>query len=462
MTSIAAQASANPTATQPAAPLGQLQPGDVLSAIVAKVINATTLQLLSALGSFDIQTEVPLAAGTRVELAVAGTPTAPTFTLQQPSADPAAQKFAAAVTVVAVKANAAPVPNSPANASSAAPVPTPPSTSTTPLPAAEPAVQAAAAIVRNAATRQGGLAQLYADLGALVTQSNAAIPRPVAAAISQLFGLRLQPSPDGAIDAGDIRTVLARSGLAEGTATPTKGQPFSKPADLASLLTTLRQALKTWADAEANAPVAAKLLQTAPAALQTPTKSATPMPPFRDGPTIAQALASPSLPISAGPREQALYLLDKTDAAVARQTLMQIASLPDRPEPGLARGGDATRLTFDIPLATALGTAVAQVRIERDGSNAHDSETGPVWRASFSVDVEPIGPVHVRIAQVNGKTTVGLTAERAESAASLKADLTSLENGLRGAELEPGSISCRSGTPAVPSATPGMFVDQPT
>ena len=58
------------------------------------------------------------------------------------------------------------------------------------------------------------------------------------------------------------------------------------------------------------------------------------MPPYRDGPTIAQGLASPSLPMNASPREQALYLLDKTDAATARQTLMQIASLPDHTEPG--------------------------------------------------------------------------------------------------------------------------------
>ena len=119
-------------------------------------------------------------------------------------------------------------------------------------------------------------------------------------------------------------------------------------------------------------------------------------------------------------------------------------------------------MTFDIPLATALGTAVAQVRIERDGKNSNDPEAAPVWRASFSVDVEPIGPVHVRIAQVNGKTTVALTAERAESAASLKADLANLEVGLRSAELEPGSISCRSGMPTASEALPGMFVDQPT
>ena len=461
MTSIAAQPSANPAATLSAAQLGALQPGDVLSAIVAKVIDATTLQLLSFLGSFDVQSDLPLAAGTRVELAVAGTQAQPTFTLQSPAADPTAPKFAVAVSVVTAKPNAAPALNTPGSAPAVVAATTTPKTKT--VSATEPVVQAAAAIVRNAATKQGGLAQLYADLAAVVAQPNAAVPRPVAAAIAQLFGLRLQPSPDGDVDAGDIRIALARTGLAGGDTAPVKGQSFSKPADLGSSLSALRQALKNWADAEPNMPAAAKPSQAAPAALQVLAKSAAPMPPYRDGPTIAQGLASSSLPVGASPREQALYLLDKTDAATARQTLMQIASLPDQSAPGVTRpGGDATRLTFDIPLATALGTAVAQVRIERDGKNSNDPEAVPVWRASFSVDVEPIGPVHVRIAQVNGKTTVALTAERTESAASLKADLANLEAGLRGAELEPGSISCRSGLPAAPPALPGMFVDQPT
>jgi hypothetical protein len=460
MTSIAAQPSANPTATPSNAQLSALQPGDVVNAIVAKVIDATSLQLLSVLGVFDVQSDVPVAAGTRVALAVAGTPAEPTFTLQSPAADPAAPQFAVAVNLLSARPNAVSLANS-KTASPATSISSPAAHS--PLPATEPAVQAAAAIVRNAATRQGGLAQLYADLSALVAQPNAAVPRPVAAAISQLFGLRLQASPDGGVDAGDIRTALARAGLPGVDAPAAMGQQLRKAADLGSLLATLRQALKNWADAEPNMPAAAKVLQNAPTTVQTPAKSATPMPPYRNGPTIAQPSASPSLPVNAGPREQALYLLDKTDAVTARQTLMQIAALPDGADPTTLRAGnDATRLTFDIPLATPQGTAVAQVRIERDGGQENDVKAAPVWHASFSVDVEPIGPVHVRIAQVNGKTTVALTAERAESAACLKADLANLEAGLRNAELEPGAISCRSGLPAAPQALPGMFVDQPT
>jgi hypothetical protein len=476
MTSIPSQASANLSATLAGAQLGQLQPGDVLSAIVAKVIDATTLQLLSAIGSFDVQSDLSLAAGTRVELAVAGTPAQPTFTLQSPAADPSAPKFAVAATLVSAKAIASPAPNaSPAATASSVATDTPATTSAAttpraattpaaPTPVSEPAVQAAAAIVRDAAARQGGLAQLYADLGAVIAQPNLTVPKPVAAAIAQLLGVRLQTTSDGGVDAGDIRSALVRSGLVSADALPANGQRAAKTADLGNLLSVLRQALKNWAGAEADLPTAARLSQSAPGVglPQAPNKSAAPMPPYRDSPTMPQALAEPSIPGGATAHETALYLLDKTDAAIARQTLLQIASLPDQPVPGAAHA-DATRVTFDIPLATPQGTAVAQIRIERDGRNAGDSgDSAPVWRASFSLDIEPIGPVHVRIVQASGKTAVSLNAERAESAASLNAGLAQLEAGLRNAELEPGTLSCRAGLPAKRSGSPGMFVDQPT
>jgi hypothetical protein len=557
MTSISSQASAQPTVTGAAAQLAALQPGDVVSAVVAKIINATTLQLLSAIGSLDVQVDASsasalltggslnngqlaksqlgngqvangsvgngsvgnaapaagslsngplnngplgngapgnrlpanasmahasmanaspapassanassvnpslaaglLAAGARVELVVAGTRAEPTFTLRSPPSDSGAPTFAVATAVLSAKANASPAIN-------ASPL------TTAALSAAEPLAQAAAAILRGAVARQGGLAQLYADLGAAVRQTNAAMPKPVVAAIAPLFAARLQPNAEGDIDAGELKAALLGAGVA-GNAVTAAGQPFARAADMGVLLSQLRQALKTWADSDSNSPAASSdgssdaTSDAAPATVmrQAPAKVAVPMPPYRDGPTVPQALARPSLPDGATPREMALHLIDKTDAAAARQTLLQIASLPDRSDAGAPRGGvDAARMMFDIPLATPQGTVVAQLRVERDGNNAGDDAVTPVWRASFSVDVEPIGPVHVRIALANGKTTVVLNAERAASAASLNAGLPHLEAGLRDADIEPGTISCRATAPAVQPGPPGMFVDQPT
>ena len=121
-------------------------------------------------------------------------------------------------------------------------------------------------------------------------------------------------------------------------------------------------------------------------------------------------------------------------------------------------------MTFDIPLATATGTAVAQIRIERDAAQRNnDNEViAPVWRANFSVDVEPIGAVHVRIALQGGKTVVTLNADRAASAQGLAAGLPLLEAGLRNAALDPGHLSCQQGQPAAASADRGLYVDHAT
>ena len=189
------------------------------------------------------------------------------------------------------------------------------------------------------------------------------------------------------------------------------------------------------------------------------------MPPYADAPTVPQAPAAPTISAATPPRDIALHLLDQTDGAIARQTLLQIASLPAGQTTAVAASGqpDAARLIFDIPIATAQGTAVAQIRIERDGTrNSGSNQNGPVWRANFSIDFEPIGPVHVRIAQMGERTAVTLNAERSESAARLSEGLPLLEAGLRDAELEPGELRCVSNSPAAPAGPPGMFVDHST
>jgi len=56
----------------------------------------------------------------------------------------------------------------------------------------------------------------------------------------------------------------------------------------------------------------------------------TPPPPFRGALPSAQAVAAPSITPDAPLATSAHRLLGDTDAAIARQTLLQVASLPDR------------------------------------------------------------------------------------------------------------------------------------
>jgi hypothetical protein len=157
------------------------------------------------------------------------------------------------------------------------------------------------------------------------------------------------------------------------------------------------------------------------------------------------------------------HLLADTDGAIARQTLLQMASLPDRVDTATARLDHAgPRWNFEIPFATPQGTAMAQFEISRDGGGGNETEAAKrVWRARFSLDVEPAGPVHALISLSGERTSVRIWAERPATTAQLRAGAAQLSQALSKAELQPGDIVIREGTP--PQSAPqraGHFLDR--
>jgi hypothetical protein len=190
-------------------------------------------------------------------------------------------------------------------------------------------------------------------------------------------------------------------------------------------------------------------------------------PPFRGAAPAAQAIAPASLAPDAAPKDAGQRLLEQTDGAIARQTLLQVASLPDRVDAAGAHfnsqvtDGATQRWNFEIPFATPQGTALAQFEIERDGSgNQVEAATQKVWRARFTLNVEPTGPVHALVSLVGEKTAVRMWAERPETAAKIRASSSELAQALRAAELEPGDIVVSSGAPPQGSAKAGHFLDR--
>src|SRR3989440_1524377 len=188
----------------------------------------------------------------------------------------------------------------------------------------------------------------------------------------------------------------------------------------------------------------------------------TPPPPFRGSLPSAQAIAAPSIPPNAPLAATAHHLLEDTDAAIARQTLLQVASLPDTGDAGTARlDSTAPRWNFEIPFATPQGTALAQFEISRDGRGNEVEGAKRVWQARFSLDVEPAGPVHALVSFSGERTSVRMWAERPATAAQLRAGAGELSQALSQAELRPGDIVIRDGTP--PQATvarAGHFLDR--
>ncbi|MFT4278593.1 MAG: flagellar hook-length control protein FliK, partial [Rhodopseudomonas sp.] len=167
----------------------------------------------------------------------------------------------------------------------------------------------------------------------------------------------------------------------------------------------------------------------------------TPPPPFPGALPAAQpvmpAHLDPHAPLDANLRR----ILTETEGALARQTLLQVASLPDRVDAAPARLDAAQpRWAFEIPLATPQGTAVAQFEISRDRDEAAQAAgaSGTVWQARFSLDVEPAGPVHALISLRGEKTMVRLWAERPATTAQLRAGAADLGRALARADLVPG------------------------
>ncbi len=449
----ASQAPSQPPPAQSANPLllAALQSGAAIRAVVQGMVADTLMRLQLPTGTLDVATAKALPAGTPVEVTVSGTQALPQVTVRALPESAAQSGPAAARTPQTA-------PPSVPSAGAAAPRP-----DARPEARSEALLQtAAAAVIRQAAAKQGGLAPLYADVEEVLTRPGTPLPAPVRAAATQLLALRLSPAPGGEVDAPALKDALMRAGLDRHVASGPQAGPAA-PA-LKPALMALRDALRAWVELESSLPATARPQPPSQSQPQPPTAQAAPPPPHRGAPSVPQAPVPATLPGDAPAREIALHLLRDTEAALARQTLLQIASLPEKP--GATQRGESggARLTFEIPVATPNGTAIAQVRIEEDETarrDGSDRDGAPVWRADFSIAVEPIGPVHVRIALAGERAAVTLRAERPDSATRLASDLPLLEAGLRNAALEPGELRCRGGAPAPAAAAgPGQFLDR--
>jgi hypothetical protein len=191
-------------------------------------------------------------------------------------------------------------------------------------------------------------------------------------------------------------------------------------------------------------------------------RSHPPPPPLSGALPTAQPVMPATL-VSNSPAESAMHrLLAETEAAIARQTLLQVASLPGQTDTPAARlDPTAARWNFEIPFATPQGTAMAQFEISRDGGGNEVAGAKRVWRARFSLDVEPAGPVHALVSFSGARTSVRMWAERPQTAAQLRAGAGQLSQALALAELQPGDILIADGTPPqVAAAKAGHFLDR--
>lgn len=298
--------------------------------------------------------------------------------------------------------------------------------------------QILAQTAQQAAGRQGGLAPLMADLAQAARNPN--LPSPVRSAAAQLLA-QATPS-DARVGGGDIAKALTSSGLFLEARLAANPQVSPMGQDMKAGLLVLRQALAAWLAGAPRAPEARHLGRTPP-------------PPYRGSGARAQPSATPSLPTDAAPSAVGQRLLAESEQALARQELLQIASLPPGENEAEAQ---VTRWMFEMPFTTPQGAAVAQFEIARDG-RGRAGEAQPVWRAAFSLDIEPLGPIHARVSLAGRHATVTLWAERESSLERLSEGRDLLQAALSRAQFE-AEVAIHAGAPRVVAPESGALVDQ--
>jgi len=292
-----------------------------------------------------------------------------------------------------------------------------------PLP--NPARQAVDVARADAAGRQASLAPLFANLAE--AQDAPALPPAIKTAIGRL--LALQTPLSGQITAQIVQQAIAQSGLFLEAHLAKTGGRQPAPPDIKAALLTLQRALA--AEPPAEAPAGTRPMPTPP--------------PVREAGLTPQAAALATLSARDEAPVIVQHLAAQVDQAVARQTLHQLASLPD---------GAPPTWMFELPVATPQGTAVAQFQIDRDGQGSTSSEASQAWRVRFSIDIEPLGPVHVHLRMDGDAAAVTVWAEREDGLERLRS---------MGAELSqslPGEVTFHPGAPRRPPPESGQFVDR--
>jgi hypothetical protein len=207
-----------------------------------------------------------------------------------------------------------------------------------------------------------------------------------------------------------------------------------------------------------------------PAQLYTRTGTTTPrapttgaQPPSRGAPAIATALqrvSPPSLSPDATPRAVGEILAKRADAVLSHMKLLQIVSLPDAPPSTQAANNpnSGPRWMFEMPFAMPQGSMVAHFQIDRDSNGGSGEQSGPVWRARFSLEVEPLGPVHAQVALVGERAWVTLWAEREDGVQALRAKEALLSQSLQDSDFVAEIAFCL-GAPRRRVAAAGQLVD---
>jgi hypothetical protein len=187
-------------------------------------------------------------------------------------------------------------------------------------------------------------------------------------------------------------------------------------------------------------------------------------PPRRDSHPVPQAAAPLTGELARADATVLVQtLLDKTEAALDRLKLAQVASLPTSVEVPRADAPSPLHWHAEIPLAMGRDTPVLALEVERDDHPpAGSEEGGRIWRLRFAVDIEPLGPIHALLTLQNHQVGVSLWAERETTSRTLRGRAEDLREALAQEAFDATHIDIATGAPPQSGKASGHFLDRRT
>ena len=309
-------------------------------------------------------------------------------------------------------------------------------------------------MVGQAATQQESLAPLLADLAVAV--NSPAMPADARATAVQILAaqapLGADITPQQLQAATQNSGVFLEASLAASVVNGEAAAPVEVQQDLKALLLQLTSELAPFVQAPTQPRSSASAPTPTPRGVAV--RGSDPLePPVGGGPTTGQSAARPSLDPQAHTDVLVRTLQQEAQGALARVQLSQAASVE--------QSGETTRWMFEVPIATPGGAGVAQFEISRDGRNPGDGGAAePSWRARFSINAAPSGPVHADVLLGKGRARVTLMAEDGVAQAALAAHQDELTQALAAEQGPDVAVRVIGGAPPRPRQPAGQLVDR--
>jgi len=347
--------------------------------------------------------------------------------------------------------------------------------------------------MRTLLARQAPASELLANLSQLIqTTRPANLPAPVADPLGQIikqFLERLATPRQIASGTGLKQAILDSGQFLEQKLTQTPaGEPLRQAVshDLRANLLRLAQSLKELTAKAGNqasveqvgkvgsqdgksAALQQALARQLAAASSTQTGHNTPLGALPKSADLSQLLPLPlrhqpqQLLTRAAPsiheRMSAIQILrelsQQTEAAVARNQLQQLATLPT---------SDETRpfWNFELPVFNGEKVDLIQLQIEQDAEKKQQDGQRKPWRVKLAFELEQLGALHVQLTLYESQVNSLIWAEREQSVELINQHLKDLHKRFVRHGLNIGELHCQHGTPPQPSkpaTAPSSFLD---